>query len=77
MLYPVIFNIISSYLYNINIIDENNFEIKCSQCRNIYHHSLLWETTTQSWKSRTRLYCPECRLHFGLFFQYKNKSIIF
>lgn len=70
MLYPALFNIISSYLYNINIIDECNFEIKCSQCRKFYHHSLLLETTTQSSEHTARLYCPECRLFFGSFFQY-------
>ena len=71
MFYKDIYEIISSYLYNIEIY-ENKIRIRCSQCRKFYDSHLLKETNEQSWEDNRRLYCTSCRKMFGLFFTYKD-----
>ena len=71
-LYPEIYNIITSYLYNIQIIDDTIYRFKCSQCRKFYDQSILKETNEQSWNNAHRIYCPSCRKMFGLQWTYKS-----
>ena len=71
MFYKDIFDIINTYLYNIEIY-ENKLRYRCSQCRKFYDSHELLETLEQSWKNNRRIYCADCRKIFGLFFTYKE-----
>ena len=72
MLYKDIYQIINSYLYNIEIIDDKRIKYRCSQCRKFFYYFLLKETNEQSWPGSPRIYCKACRVFFKLDFTYKE-----
>ena len=72
MLYKDIYQIINSYLYNIQIGDEISIKYRCSQCRVFHNHYLLKETNEQSSLYNPRIYCSKCQVYFKNMFTYKN-----
>jgi hypothetical protein len=72
MLYKIIYEIINEYMYNIQIIDEERFKYRCSQCRKFFLHTDLKECLDQR-GSPCRIYCYECIDFFKwVFHNYKE-----